>query len=258
MGRKVEIAGEKRHLVWMKDRPDPRDRLLEVSKLKSILLPKQVDLRKTCPRVENQGDLGSCTANSSTSALEFLYRKANKPQPEFSRLFLYYATRVWISQEDPESDNGAMLRDVMKAMAKYGVCIEGMWPYKKENFFAQPPMPAKGDASNHQITYYYRCPNLRSIKACLAEGFPLVFGFSVPDSIDRAEYTGIVPYPTGHEGFIGGHAVMACGYSDKTKMLLFQNSWGEGWGEKGFGYLPYAYVENWLANDFWTIRRAEM
>lgn len=261
MATSRKISGLNRHLSgWRKDTPDHRDLKVPIPRWKAIVAPARVDLRRNCSRIENQGDLGSCTANSATSAMEFLYKKLGKPQPELSRLFLYFATRVWIAQEDPSSDNGAMLRDVMKALTKFGTSIEGLWPYKPENFFTVPNDAAKQDALNHQILHYFRCPNLAYIKACLAQGYPAVGGFMVPASADgpETEKTGIIKYPAPNEGFVGGHAVLFVGYDDKRQMLIFQNSWGTDWGEKGFGYLPYRYVNNNLAGDFWTIRQAEM
>ncbi len=261
MGRKVSIADGRRHLSgWVRDRPDPRDRELPLSKLKTYFLPSFSDLSEWCSKVEDQEDIGSCTANASTSALEFLYKKSGRPQPDFSRLFLYFATRVWVAQEDPDSDNGAMIRDVMKALAKYGCCIEGMWPYERTKFHEQPNPACKVDAQAHQITYYYRCPNLRAIKACLAQGYPVIGGFAVPDSVtsEAVTKTGIIPYPKKDEGFLGGHCVLVIGHNDSPKHFKFKNSWSRRWGDNGFGYLPYDYVTNWLANDFWTIRRVEL
>jgi C1A family cysteine protease len=191
--------------------------------------------------------------------MEFLYKKAEMAQPELSRLFLYYATRVWIGNDPPAEDGGAMIRDVMKALASYGVCLETLWPYAPKDYAKAPSAAAKKDAQDHQILRYFRCPNLLNIRMCMAEGYPVVGGFSVPSSMmgDYTDRTGVVKYPGKTEDFIGGHAVLFVGYNDTKKLLMFKNSWGKGWGDKGFGYLPYAYVENMLANDFWTIRTAE-
>ena len=67
-----------------------------------------------------------------------------------------------------------------------------------------------------------------------------------------------------------GHAVVAVGYDDKRKVrnrergvpesvgaFLIRNSWGEGWGEQGYGWLPYDYVRAGLAEDWWTLLKAE-
>jgi C1A family cysteine protease len=251
-----------RHLHgWRKDRPDNRDQILGNSgRLKALFLPPRKDLREFCSTVENQGSIGSCTANSSTSALEFLYNRAKKPAPEYSRLFLYFATRVWIEGTPPSEDSGAQIRDVMKALAKFGCCLEKTWAYSPAKYSTEPPESAKKEALNHQILNYFRCPSLRFIKNSIADGYPVVGGFSVPESMDgpQTEKTGVVAYPKKGENFIGGHAVLFVGYNDRTGLLTFQNSWGTGWGDKGFGYLPYEYVTNWLADDFWTIRNAEM
>jgi C1A family cysteine protease len=61
--------------------------------------------------------------------------------------------------------------------------------------------------------------------------------------------------PSPKETVVGGHAVMAVGYDDSQNWFIVRNSWGEGWGLKGYFTLPYAYLlEQNLANDFWTIR----
>jgi len=243
---------------WVRDLPDHRDMMYGAAKY--VATPPKIDLRPMCAKIENQADLGSCTANASTSAMEFLYNLLKKPMVDFSRLFVYYTSRVWVEGVPPGEDSGCMIRDVMKALCKYGACHEEDWPYIVRNFSVAPSTKAKAKANEHQITRYYRLPNLKNIKICLKEGYPVVGGFMVPASIDDAKTvrTGIVKYPGPSESFVGGHAVLFVGYDDNTKLLTFQNSWGTYWGNKGFGFLPYEFVDNMLANDFWTIRAEEM
>jgi C1A family cysteine protease len=260
MSRLVKINRKKRHLFgWKRDRPDHRDLLFQVSRSNAKVY-RSVDLRSFCSRIEDQGHIGSCTANAATSAIELLYIKDKLLQPELSRLFLYYATRVWVAKDSPSEDNGATIRDVMRALACYGTCLESIWPYSVSAFSKLPSSVAKRDATGHQILNYYRIPSLSSLKVCMSQGYPVVGGFSVPASMmeEETEKTGVVRYPMPAEEFVGGHAVLFVGYDDTKKLITFQNSWGTGWGDKGFGYLPYDFVTNWLANDLWTIRTAEM
>ncbi len=61
--------------------------------------------------------------------------------------------------------------------------------------------------------------------------------------------------PKKKEKVLGGHAVMAVGYDDNREAVIVRNSWGKEWGDKGYFYMPYAYITNsHLCDDFWTIR----
>jgi C1A family cysteine protease len=97
-----------------------------------------------------------------------------------------------------------------------------------------------------------------------------MFGFTVYSSISQADTTGKIPYPTSGEKVLGGHAVAGVGYDDKMKIkntnpgaeettgaLLIRNSWGTGWGDGGYGWLPYEYVVNGLAVDWWSLIKNE-
>jgi C1A family cysteine protease len=243
---------------WVPDVPDQRDYLLSTIMRIPAKLPVSVDLRAMCSGVEAQGNLGSCTANALAGALEFLERKDKVHFEDFSRLFIYYNERV--IEHSVKSDSGAMLRDGVKTLAKQGVCSEEIWPYKISKFTNKPSPACYRQASKHQITSYYRIHTLDEMRACLAEGFPFVFGFTVYESFEsqKVARTGIVDMPKHGEKVLGGHAVMGAGYDDKHQRFLVRNSWGEGWGMKGYFTMPYKYVaDRNLSDDFWTIRRGE-
>ena len=253
----MSIKGALRHLAgWRPDVPDHRDFLLSAPR---AALPAKADLRPNTPRIEDQGRLGSCVAHGATSAMEYLYIKLRRPQIQLSRLFLYYTARVWIERTPPNEDSGCMIRDAMKALAKHGVCEERLWPYVPARFAMALPGAAIQNAAKHQILSYWRCPNLTAIKQSIAAGYPVVGGFSVPESIDSEETsrTGVVKFPRPDEGIVGGHCVLLVGYDDSRSLVAFENSWGR-WGDKGFGYLSYDYFTKGLADDCWTIRAEEM
>jgi C1A family cysteine protease len=173
----------------------------------------------------------------------------------FSRLDLYAMTRE-LEGTPLAEDSGCEVRDVFKAMARWGVCYERTWPYKVERFDRQPSRAAMVEGVRHRALRYLRCADLRDVRASIATGHPVIGGFQCYESLENAEVgsTGLVPVPSEAETAIGGHCVMFVGYDDAARTVEFQNSWGTGWGRAGYGYLPYEYFERALADDFWTIR----
>ena len=253
-----KIQSQKRGYGWVPDLPDRRDLLYSAIRMAPVVLPPTVDLRHLCSSVENQGALGSCTGNALAGALEFLEKKDKIPFINLSRLFIYYNERV--IEHSTRSDSGAMIRDGIKTLIKQGVCSEKKWPYLISKFAVKPGPPCYKEARDHQITSYHRLTTVNDMRACLAEGFPFVFGFTVYESFESPEAaaTGVVSMPTSRERAIGGHAVLAVGYDDTKRRLLVRNSWGPDWGMKGHFTLPYEYVaDRDLSDDFWTIRRGE-
>jgi C1A family cysteine protease len=97
------------------------------------------------------------------------------------------------------------------------------------------------------------------VKAFLAAGFPVVFGFPVPTSLTDE---GDIPYRPMRDSYFGGQAAVAVGYDDERirtskGALLVRNSWGVAWGEAGYGWLPYGFLQEHLATDFWTVLRPD-
>ena len=246
---------------WQPDLPDHRDFTYSAPRAVVRKLPPKMDLSPMCPPVYDQGSLGSCTANAIGAAFEFGLLKEN-PKYDFmpSRLFIYYNERQ--IEHSVNFDSGAQIRDGIRSVHKQGVCPEPMWKYDIGKFTQKPSKNCYTDALKHQALSYHRVSrSLSQMKGCLAEGYPFVFGFTVYESFESftVAKTGKVNMPKNNEQVLGGHAVMAVGYDEKAKRFIVRNSWGKGWGMKGYFSMPYDYLlEENLSDDFWTIRLVEL
>jgi C1A family cysteine protease len=248
----MKLSLRAKYFGWIPDVPDQRDYLFSAIR-PVVRLPKSIDLRRACSPVEDQGELGSCTANALAGNLEFL-DLLDGVYDDVSRLFIYYNERVL--ERTVDEDAGASLRDGIKTLKKTGSCHEALWPYRIEDFAKKPSPRCYAQAKKHLIESYHRLETLTEMLTCLAAGYPFVFGFAVYESFQTQAVarTGRVLMPRKDERMLGGHAVAAVGYDQAEKRFLVRNSWGSGWGQKGYFTMPYEYLEA-LAADFWTIRR---
>jgi C1A family cysteine protease len=241
---------------WRPDLPDQRDHVFGAPAI--TVLPPSIDLRLHCPPVVDQGNLGSCTANAIVGAIGFDQIKQGQPVWAPSRLQVYYNERV--IEGSVGEDAGAEIRDGIKVIAKLGAGHEKLWPYVISKFKTKPPAKVVADGKKHLALKYARVMrSAHGILSTLAGGFPFVFGFSVYDSFESDEVakTGVVPMPGPGEQLLGGHAVLAVGFTDHTTIVV-RNSWGTDWGQQGYFTMPIAYfLDPNLSDDFWVVRQVE-
>ena len=243
--------------------PDPRDHIIKAAqplKAKGI-----ADLSIHCTTVKDQGALGSCTAFASVSAMEYLHKRfgGNKVEDMFSERFTYYATRVNVLNWAPE-DSGAYVRDAVKSLVKYGTCLEKTFVYNND-CRTTPPQAAYSEALKYQALSYAKFEDgkneaerrqlIETLKANLDAGLPIIGGFICYSNIWNA-VSGVIPKRNGQ--IIGGHAVLIVGYDDSKQLFKFKNSWGAGWGDRGYGYLPYEYYFLGDMFDLWSIHKSEL
>ena len=283
---------------WLPDYPDFRDltvehddvptrlqglgqkdsikKMLSKTVSKKTAPPKKVNLINWFSPIEDQGNLGSCTANAGVGLVEYFERRAFGKHVDASRLFLYKATRNLMKEK---GDTGAFLRSAMGALVLFGIPPEEYWPYNVASFDKEPSAFCYAFAQNYRSISYYRLDPpgtptdqlLTRIKTNLVAGLPSMFGFTVYSSISQAgNNDGKIPFPTKGEKIEGGHAIVVAGYDDTMKIknningstettgaFLIRNSWGTDWGQDGYGWLPYEYVLQGLAEDWWSLLKNE-
>ncbi len=223
-----------------------------------------VDLRANFSPIEDQGQLGSCTANAAVGLVEYFERRAFGKFIDASRLFVYKVERDLLGWT---GDTGAYLRTAMEALTCFGAPPERYWPYNIARFDIEPPAFCYAFATNFQAVNYVRLDPpttskpqvLDNIRNYLAAGFPSMFGFPVYDEFERPNAQGQVAYPAPTSHLYGGHAIVAAGYDDNLMIgadkgaLLIRNSWGPTWALSGYGWMSYKYVTQGLATDWWTL-----
>lgn len=239
------------YLAATNDQPVPT--LQQVAELK---LPPHIDLRSMCSPVENQGGVGSCTANAVVGALEYHQIRHGQKLTDLSRLFVYYNARRLSDRE--HVDNGTSMPHVMASVLAFGVCAEQLWPYDEARWSERPGNNCYNNAITLPGLHYAQISPGEECKSVLAAGLPVVFGMQVPTQalMVVAKGSGHVPAPQNGqwEQPNGAHAMLIVGYDDGKNAWLVRNSWGPSYGIGGHVWIDYQVMDHYCLRDgFWTV-----
>jgi C1A family cysteine protease len=246
---------------------------MRLSKTDRTKTPVSVDLKKWCSPVKNQKATNMCTAFAGVAMLEYYERMYYGKEIDGSVMFLYKVTRNLMLKSD---DTGANLRSTMKAMVMFGVPPEKYWPFDENRINEEPTSFCYAMAMNYQAKKYIRLDNenidrhalLKKIKVFLFKKHPLIFGTSIY-FLSFLHQSGQIAYLGNEFETDGYHAMLAVGYDDRIEIkseyskhvskgaIYVRNSLGENWGEKGYGWLPYDYILNGNARDWWCLLKNE-
>ncbi len=120
--------------------------------------------------------------------------------------------------------------------------------------FLKKPIPqgALDNALRFRSSTYERLNSVQDIIRVLPYS-PTVLCFKYFKGMYTAP-SGLVPLPKIWHKSKGNHSVMIGGYDPKRKIIKFLNSWGIEWGDRGWGYLHYKYVDRYMV-EAWVDRR---
>lgn len=215
-------------------------------------LPQSVNLIPKFNSIEDQKDLGSCSAFSSGAIMEMLYGNPFSS----SKLYIYYNGRAIENTEN--EDSGCTLEDQTDQLKVNGICNTNKWDYDTSKFTQKPSEICYQEGKNYLAGESYRVENFDQFKQALAMGLPIYFGVTVTEAFENAVYTGIIPDDVAKSNSLGGHALALVAYSLPsakcfiTKVInkllnkkpddttyIFRNSWGTEANGKRIGLPEY-------------------
>jgi C1A family cysteine protease len=221
---------------------DQRDFLLSSVYPIHVKLPETYDLRHDLPPVRDQGNQGSCSAQTASEMKEWQERVDVGYTGYFSPQFIY-------NLRENYGEEGMTPRDTMKILNRVGIVREKDYPYEKIERLDPNTINSelKEEAARYQISGYARIDLLDDLKKALFANGVCYIAFPVynPEKLEfwKPDFTG--------QNMLGGHACSVAGWL-KDRFII-RNHWSTAWGDNGYTYLKFidwgAQWEAWTTID---------
>ncbi|KAG0016210.1 hypothetical protein BGZ82_001170 [Podila clonocystis] len=249
--------------------PTPREKYRNYASIAPAdpakVYPSKIDLISKMSDVQDQRGYESCVGFAICAALEIVPSSVGKPQDESERFIWYHSKRIDGDRNPPDVNRGTYIDSALAVVQLLGSCWEKVCEYKDAPLAAPSP-EAELYASRMKARKVFRLNDnkLNDYKDLLSKGWPVIVGFDIFGDGEYlwgtyAKKTGIMTMPTSiqlSEGRQGGHTVLFVGYDDTAQRIKFKNSWGTDYGEDGYFYMPYDYLQ-WTY-DAWVVYEQEI
>jgi len=229
------------------------------------VLPRAASLKQYAPFAGHQGQYGTCTAWATAYAARTIAEsiginrqdRADTTGNVFSPVYVY--KRI---SDDPNCQAGTVISHALDIMVNPGIPRRSITE-RAADFKAVPlslyqnsPKFPIADYATLYSTWYgetgYDVTRVQAVKKSLAEGKPVIIGMNTPPSFSTAKS----PWQPQADPNVAykGHAMCVVGYDDSRYGGAFeiQNSWGEGWGERGYIWIKYDDFA-WFVNEAYEL-----
>lgn len=235
-------------------------------------IPKEVNLREFQSKVKLQGARGACTYFVITSLIESLIKKETGIEVDLSEEYLAWSAKTKLKLRSLEEDSSVAVNAL--ATQETGFMYEHNLPYQQSWFDEGLPCAGKRESTKiDPLCYSHSGPepeqttsirsgkvfefhdigssSLEVVKEIAKLRVPVTVSILAhPRTWDDSKKSGdlfLTELAKKHCGLnpkvCSGHAALIIGYSLKRRVFYFKNSWGERWGDKGYGTIPFDYLD---------------
>ena len=236
-----------------------RDWLLEQADEAGLLAapaapPRSKDLRETWWKVGDQGSTGSCVGWATADALlrwHYVEAARIKQTEPLSTRFIWMASKETDEFSSAPStfieNAGTSLKAALDVARKFGVVRDSTLPFSGTKLYAGKPETFYAVAAQLKIKSYFnlsfdRGGSVDSWRRWLAANGPILTRLDVDRTWDEASDNAGKLDAYQPRTRRGGHAVAIVGYTPDR--FIVRNSWGTGWGDKGFAHASPAYAQD--------------
>jgi len=215
-------------------------------------LPQSFSLRPNfdqwMPVIRNQGHRLACDAFTIASIVEYECH-AQGDIAVLSPEFLEWATGEW--SHDLRDRKGYATMIMVKALNKYGICTEAMMPYDHVKWPNNEVLTNARSRATGVVTWLTKTceysaigkgftqQEIDSICSTVSHGHPVLVDMQWPS---KPVFTNKVLHLSASPNTRYGHTMAAVGYDRVAGVIVFRNSWGSGWGDRGYIGVTFEYL----------------